>query len=251
MKTDCFHHHSYEDNVADAASQYSESPSLPLSEVEVFIGATLSRSGHQTTRQRNQSMKLHDEFKRISMVAIRAMRNPLAPSALAGHDDKVESVVGAPSVVSMTETTETASRPYDRAVERLAMAMACLEVGCEKKFHAASNRGTEFESFRVIAAAEVLRELRNLENLGAYVQSEAERNGGWIGDTYVGDFGGRGAGGGFVGVRGGGDARGGIKRMRIPFNLIPDQVIVSAMQARVQSDDEEELDGARPRGRQG
>lgn len=56
----------YEAAISDAMAQYSEHPIKPLTELEVFIGNILNRSGVQTNRQRDSSTKLRDEFERIS-----------------------------------------------------------------------------------------------------------------------------------------------------------------------------------------
>lgn len=56
----------YEDAISDAMAQYSEHPIKPITELEVFIGNILNRSGVQTNRQRDSSTKLRDEFERIS-----------------------------------------------------------------------------------------------------------------------------------------------------------------------------------------
>lgn len=56
----------YEEAISDAMAQYSEHPIKPITELEVFIGNILNRSGVQTSRQRDNSIKLKDEFERIS-----------------------------------------------------------------------------------------------------------------------------------------------------------------------------------------
>lgn len=56
----------YENAISDAMAQYSEHPIKPITELEVFIGNILNRSGVQTNRQRDSSTKLRDEFERIS-----------------------------------------------------------------------------------------------------------------------------------------------------------------------------------------
>lgn len=56
----------YEAAISDAMAQYSEHPIKPITELEVFIGNILNRSGVQTNRQRDSSIKLKDEFERIS-----------------------------------------------------------------------------------------------------------------------------------------------------------------------------------------
>lgn len=56
----------YENAISDAMAQYSEHPIKPITELEVFIGNVLNRSGVQTNRQRDSSTKLRDEFERIS-----------------------------------------------------------------------------------------------------------------------------------------------------------------------------------------
>lgn len=68
----------YEDAISDAMAQYSEHPIKPITELEVFIGNILNRSGVQTNRQRDNSIKLRDEFERISnCTRLPSLRFPL------------------------------------------------------------------------------------------------------------------------------------------------------------------------------
>lgn len=61
----------YEAAISNAMSQYSEHPINPITELEVFIGNILNKSGVQTNRQRDKSIKLKDEFERISNCTLR------------------------------------------------------------------------------------------------------------------------------------------------------------------------------------
>ncbi|CAK7203059.1 hypothetical protein SEUCBS139899_005788 [Sporothrix eucalyptigena] len=64
----------YEDAMLATMYEFSEHPTLPLTELEVFIGTIVNKTGAQTLRQRDRSRKLHDEYERISSWITAQMR---------------------------------------------------------------------------------------------------------------------------------------------------------------------------------
>ncbi|KAK4139079.1 RNA dependent RNA polymerase-domain-containing protein [Dichotomopilus funicola] len=147
--------HIYEDVIYGAMIDFADQPHQPLRELEVFVGFILNGSGIQSNRQRDRSVKLRDEFERISALVTREMRHP-AP--IAG------SVVG--------------------ELDGLEMCIACLFVGCDKKevdSQKFRNSPKNIESFKIVAAAALMRELTAAES-----RSQIGRGYGLGGGGYVG-----------------------------------------------------------------
>ncbi|KAK4149994.1 RNA dependent RNA polymerase-domain-containing protein [Chaetomidium leptoderma] len=149
--------HAYEDAIHGVMIDCAEYPHQPLRELEVFVGFIMNKTGVQTHRQRDRSIKLKDEFERITTWITKEMRNPTSVSG------------------------------YTSPLDALELCLACLYVGCEKEHrevrpgHRSSPQ--DLESFKIVAAAALLRELKLLER-------------GTSGQQYA-------YGGGYVGVSGG------------------------------------------------
>jgi hypothetical protein len=135
----------------------AEQPYQPLRELEVFVGFIMNKSGAQTHRQRDRYIKLKDEFERITAWITREMRNPTSISG------------------------------YTSELDALELCLACLCVSCEKEHRESRPRHRsstqDIESFKIVAAAALMRELTALERARG-------------GQEYV-------YGGGYVGVSGG------------------------------------------------
>ncbi|KAK4031981.1 RNA dependent RNA polymerase-domain-containing protein [Parachaetomium inaequale] len=129
--------HAYEDAIYGVMIDCAEQPYQPLRELEVFVGFIMNKSGAQTHRQRYRSIKLKDEFERITAWITREMRNPTSISG------------------------------YTSELDALELCLACLCVGCEKEHremrprHRSSTQ--DIESFKIVAAAALMRELTALE----------------------------------------------------------------------------------------
>lgn len=140
--------------------QWADHPSQPLSELEVFTGFIFNKTGRQTNRQRDRSMKLKDEYDRVATWITKQLRSPTAVEG-----DYAES--------------------HKEAVE-LCFAALCDGVGYDEggaKLDTRSRRTlSAVQSFKVVAAAALLRELNVVDKVAQT----------------------RGRGGGFVGVRGAG-----------------------------------------------
>ncbi|KAL2158770.1 hypothetical protein VTH06DRAFT_3961 [Thermothelomyces fergusii] len=130
----------YEDAIYGVMVDFAEQPHQPLTELEVFVGFIMNKRGIQTPRQRDRSVKLKDEFERITAWITHEMRNPPSPSG------------------------------YTSELDALELCLACLYIGCEKaskeaaaERHNRRSSARNLESFRVVAAAALLRELDRLE----------------------------------------------------------------------------------------
>jgi hypothetical protein len=55
--------HRYEESLLNIMFEYGPRPQCPLSEVEVFVGNILGKTGAQTKRQRELSMSMKERFE--------------------------------------------------------------------------------------------------------------------------------------------------------------------------------------------
>ncbi|OJJ50415.1 hypothetical protein ASPZODRAFT_164365 [Penicilliopsis zonata CBS 506.65] len=131
----------YEDAIISAMNEYSDHPINPISELEVFIGFIINKTGVQTHRQRDRSIRLSEEFERISAWIVSQMRRSRGDTA---------------SVLS-----------YSGEFDALELCLACVHVGVQQ------DQGTSFrrrrdvygdiKSFKVVAACALLAELDDIE----------------------------------------------------------------------------------------
>ena len=144
----------YYDAIWSATLNYSEHPSLPISEIEVFTGCIFNKSGVQTRRQRDKSLQLKDEFDRIAKWAESAIRKRKSRTQQADLDQDQED--GGDDYYAAVET--------DIGPSGLELSVACLVVACTKKTpgnrrSGGLNTDSEFQSFKAVAASCALREL--------------------------------------------------------------------------------------------
>ncbi|KAG8670784.1 hypothetical protein FPOAC2_04083 [Fusarium poae] len=138
----------YESTMVDKMWHFSENPRSCLTEVEVFCGFILNKKGSQTARQRDSSIKLKEEIDRIMTWFVKMIRDQ-------GQRNDLE---------TFGTRTETSSAPDRRREDVIELCWACVAVACLKKedapvtYHATG----ELQSFRVIAACCLLKELNNL-----------------------------------------------------------------------------------------
>lgn len=135
--------------------EWSEHPTQPLRELEVIVGFIINKTIVASRRQRERSQKLRDEFERISTWISDRMRDP--------------SSLGA-------RTKET---------DALDLCLACVFMGGRTGDRRAVVRGriggADLESFRVVAACALLRELELFEQGvkgGSYVGVKGNVRGG-------------------------------------------------------------------------
>ncbi|KAK7752663.1 hypothetical protein SLS62_005432 [Diatrype stigma] len=135
----------YDDAILSATLDFSEHSSLPISEIEVFTGCIFNKNGSQTRRQRDKSTRLRDEFDQIAKWAESAIRKHKVASRVDNDE---------------TDDEDDEDDGADGGVTSLELSIACLVVSCVQKQKAAGSRaGKEFQSFKVVAASCVLREL--------------------------------------------------------------------------------------------
>ncbi|AEO71004.1 a8941fea-77c3-45e5-a276-955ba504fbd3 [Thermothielavioides terrestris] len=148
--------HAYEDAVHGVMIDCAEHPHQPLREFEVFIGFILHKTEGQARRQRDRSVKIKDEFEYITSWITREMRNP--------------------SKVSGRHAGE---------LDALELCLACLHIGCrtgpreKRAWHRSS--ALDLESFKIVAAAALVRELSILETRGRGGQTYAYGGSGNVG----------------------------------------------------------------------
>ncbi|KAI9929614.1 hypothetical protein MW887_001088 [Aspergillus wentii] len=130
----------YEDAILSAMYGFSEHPVNPISELEVFIGNILNKTGVQTHRQRERSIRLKDEFSRIATWIIGQMR----PHA----------------------KTDAPLTGYETEMDALERCLACVCIGGEiepSKGRRRRGGSGELESFRVVAACALLAEIDTMD----------------------------------------------------------------------------------------
>jgi hypothetical protein len=124
----------YDDAIFGLMTHWSDHPTEPLTEIEVFVGSILNKKGFkgsQGSHERDRSIKLKDEYDRIAMGITRKMQSP----AMATIKEKL----------SMLE-----------------LCLACVYVGCEKRVMArrrSRKSPNDGQSFRVLAASALMTEL--------------------------------------------------------------------------------------------
>ncbi|KAF3766441.1 RdRP-domain-containing protein [Cryphonectria parasitica EP155] len=128
----------YEDAVSNAMNQYSEHPINPITELEVFTGNIHNKSGIQTHRQRDQSIKLKDEFGRICDWITGLMRK-------------------------VSRDSHAPLTGYETEHDSLHLCLACVYVGNEKSASPDGSRYENMQSFRVVAACALLSELSKFD----------------------------------------------------------------------------------------
>ncbi|TDZ47673.1 RNA-dependent RNA polymerase 2 [Colletotrichum trifolii] len=183
----------YEDTVMSLMTQYSDYYLKPLSEVEVFCGSIFNRTGSQTRRQKDNSKKLKAEFDRLSEWLVSQMRLKRRQTEQAGHgvSAHIDNALYGDQLSSFQGDNESlVNAPYP-SQEALEMSYACLMVGLPHKKDVDNERGAQLQSFKVIAASVLMKELT------AFVNALRSRQAA----STAGDYGG--AGGGFVGVSSG------------------------------------------------
>ncbi len=123
----------YDDAIFGLMTQWSDHPTQPLTEIEVFVGFILNKKGFQGNRQRDRSIKLKDEYDRIAMGIARKMQTP-------------------------------ATATLGEKLKMLELCFACVHIGCEKSGvvkRRSRKSPNEGQSFRVLAASALMSELNS------------------------------------------------------------------------------------------
>lgn len=163
-------------------SQYSDSHAKPLTEVEVFCGHILNVTGSQTRRQKENSKRLKADFDRLSEWLVLQMRRKFKQTDQDGNGDPDSGTGG-----GFNDHLDRLLAPNKAALE---LSYACLIVGLKNDRDTDNEYRVPMQSFKVIAASVLLRELTDLANLVK-------------GGRMIAPVGAEGSGGGFVGVSAG------------------------------------------------
>ncbi|KAM3437517.1 hypothetical protein NHJ13734_004584 [Beauveria thailandica] len=140
----------YEDSITDSMWHFSDNPRSPVSEAEVFCGSILNKRGVQSRQQREASIRLKDEIDRVMTWIVKLIRG--------GTDQRGDNAA--------YQDDDGVTDDYDE-YKALQLSWACLVVGCVPSAEgeqAASSGTTTLESFRVVAAACLLKELNDLKS---------------------------------------------------------------------------------------
>ncbi|KAF3407834.1 putative RNA-dependent RNA polymerase 2 [Talaromyces pinophilus] len=131
----------YEEAVFSAMSNFSEHPVKPISELEVFIGCILNKTGVQTRRQRERSIRLKDEFDRITAFIMAQIRP---------HGNTIVPLTG-----------------YESEMDALELCLACVHIAGERSSFASEryrhDESVELGSFQIVAACALLAEAEMFE----------------------------------------------------------------------------------------
>lgn len=164
----------------NAGQNNSENPVVPISELEIVTGFVFNKSGVQTRRQRDTSAKLKDEFDRISrwveaVICRRPMqqKNEINSDDEKGNDNdhKKDDAADQDEDMGSSNSSSNGGQATTRIAETTAsktamtspleLAMACLDVGSRDYTSQQGpwRFGSDFQSFKVVAAHCSLKEL--------------------------------------------------------------------------------------------
>lgn len=133
--------HAYEDAMWSETSDFSDHAYMQISEVEVFTGTIFNKTGTQTRRQRDRSVKLRDSFDQMAKWT--------------------EAMIRKRNLQTMDDDEEGEHAAIANPDEALKLSIACLHVGMLKdlKTKGYTHTDGEFQSFKVMAACCAMREL--------------------------------------------------------------------------------------------
>ncbi|CAK7275185.1 hypothetical protein SEPCBS119000_006566 [Sporothrix epigloea] len=142
----------YEDAILSTMYEFSEHPTLPLTELEVFIGTIINKTGAQTLRQRDRSRKLHGEYERISSWITTQMRSSKKQTGTKSSREDVR-----------TENSDSEDGSEDGGAwldERTAILELCLAcVHAQKLEYDGRTSKEQMQSFWLVAGSALIREL--------------------------------------------------------------------------------------------
>ncbi|XXG96387.1 hypothetical protein Hte_002669 [Hypoxylon texense] len=147
----------YDDAIWSASMDYSDNSTKGITELEVFTGYIFNKSGVQTKRQRDKSVRLKDEFDRIAKWAESLIRKKGIQSREDdGVDGDYDHTVDGES--SGSESESASDDDFNLDLSALELSIACFHVGILSSKKSGRNN-SDFQSFKVIAAQCVLSEL--------------------------------------------------------------------------------------------
>ncbi|QUC19185.1 uncharacterized protein UV8b_03426 [Ustilaginoidea virens] len=130
----------YEESMYDNMWHFSDNPRKSLSEADVFCGSVLNLRGRQTRQQRDTSKKLKDEADRLMTWVSKLIRNQ-----------------------------NSGDEPDTGKEEAVQLCMTCVVVGCATEER--NSKQDQLHSFRVVAAACLLKEMADLRSRKRMVAS--------------------------------------------------------------------------------
>lgn len=161
----------YEDSIVATMYEFSEHPTLPITELEVFIGTIVNKTGSQTLRQRDRSRKLRDEYERISSWITAQIR----PRGHKGKDGSADDNSDGNDGVDGEDDYDREERDWrSQRIAVLELCLACAYSQKEDKKNEKDERKRErsglgrtkknddsntVESFWLVAASALIREL--------------------------------------------------------------------------------------------
>ncbi|KAK2001384.1 RNA dependent RNA polymerase [Colletotrichum falcatum] len=154
----------FEDTVSGLMIQYSDNHMKQLTEVEVFCGSIFNKTGSQTRRQKDNSKKLKQNFDRLADHITQQMRRKFrnaegSGTAVNGNaDPAIDQAAPGSAAVDDLDRLLAPNR------EALEMSYACLMVGLLENTDVEYEHWAQLQSFKVIAASVLLRELTELAN---------------------------------------------------------------------------------------
>ncbi|KAK6955968.1 hypothetical protein Daesc_003615 [Daldinia eschscholtzii] len=143
----------YDDAVWTATMEYSDNFTKGLSELEVFTGYIFNKTGAQTRRQRDRSVRLKDDYDAIARWVESMIRKKKVDPRDSDDDDEEDDY--SDSGVD-TDDYGTDSRHHDSTP--LELSIACLHVGIIKSKSFGRNKD-DFQTFKIVAAQCALTEL--------------------------------------------------------------------------------------------
>ncbi|KAI1108683.1 RNA dependent RNA polymerase-domain-containing protein [Nemania sp. NC0429] len=164
----------YEDAIWTATIDYSDHSSQAITELEVFTGTIFNKSGIQTRRQRDTSIRLKDEFDRTVKWVEALIRKREANSSSDVPDSIADDQPNGNYEESLNAGTD---------ITALEMSIACFHAGLMRRGRGGPKKRNvdEFESFKVIAAHCALRELEMAIKQKEIAEGAAFTSGGYPG----------------------------------------------------------------------
>ncbi|KAI1759088.1 RdRP-domain-containing protein [Hypoxylon sp. FL1150] len=152
----------YDDAIWSATIEYSDNSTKGITELEVFTGYIFNKSGVQTKRQRDKSVRLKDEFDRTAKWVESLIRKKGIESreddGVADDDDDSDSDAGAP-LDGESLTSDSSSEDFRYDLSALELSIACFHVGTSASKNNYGRNSGDYQSFKIIAAQCVLSEL--------------------------------------------------------------------------------------------
>ncbi|KAI0885091.1 RdRP-domain-containing protein [Annulohypoxylon maeteangense] len=141
----------YDDAIWSATMDYSDNFTQGLTELEVFTGCIFSKSGIQTRRQRDKSIRLKDEYDRIAKWIEGLIRKKEVPLR-EGEDADADEFNDQPT------DHDASGLGSSLGPSALDLSIACLHVSTKQSDNTGRSK-IDLQSFRIVAAQCALTEL--------------------------------------------------------------------------------------------